>query len=47
MYFLRLFVSFHMYKEQLGIVGPLIIELFSCTHKIHGKEDEPWIDKKS
>ena len=26
---------------------PTIVELFSHTHKLHGKENYPWVDKKS
>jgi len=26
---------------------PMIIELFSCTHKLHGKEYASWVEKKS
>jgi len=31
--------------EQLEI-ELTIIELFSRTHKLQGKEDGPWVDKK-
>jgi len=52
-YWRRLVNEFAMYlcvariqREQLEM-EPTIVELLSRTHKLHGREDAPWVDKKS
>jgi len=40
-------ILFSTYIERTIWDGAHIVELVSHTHKLHGKEDSPWVDKKS